>query len=62
MLFNIIQTAAAIHAISRRVRDPNTNAPITFLLSRVSAGFATISMNERDLIAVSVKLLVGVMI
>ncbi|VDN82903.1 unnamed protein product [Brugia pahangi] len=46
-------TAAAIHAISRRVRDPNTNAPITFLLSRVSAGFATISMNERDLIAVS---------
>ncbi|MCP9259009.1 Nuclear RNA export factor 1 [Dirofilaria immitis] len=48
-------TAAAIHAISRRVRDPNTNAPITFLLSRVSAGFATISMNERDLIAECLK-------
>lgn len=54
-MLDIIQTAAAIHAISRRVRDPNTNAPITFLLSRVSAGFATISMNERELIAVFVK-------
>ncbi|KAL4002523.1 TAP C-terminal domain family protein [Acanthocheilonema viteae] len=48
-------TAAAIHAISRRVRDPNTNAPITFLLSRVSAGFATISMTERELIAECLK-------
>lgn len=68
VLSYIIQTAAAIHAISRRVRDPNTNAPITFLLSRVSAGFATISMNERELIAVFVKLsvkpliLVGIII
>lgn len=49
-----MQTAAAIRAISRRVRDPNTNAPITFLSSRVAAGFAALSVNERDLIAVFV--------
>uniref|UniRef100_A0A915PWT3 Uncharacterized protein n=1 Tax=Setaria digitata TaxID=48799 RepID=A0A915PWT3_9BILA len=55
VLLSVIQTAAAIHAISRRVRDPNTNSPITFLLSRVSAGFATISINERDLIAECLK-------
>ncbi|VDM98733.1 unnamed protein product [Thelazia callipaeda] len=48
-------TASAIQAISRRVRDPKTNIPITFLLSRVSAGFATISVTERDLIAECLK-------
>lgn len=48
----IFQTAKAIVSISRRVRDPNTNSPITILSSRVSAGFATIPFAERQLIEV----------
>ncbi|KHN82020.1 Nuclear RNA export factor 1 [Toxocara canis] len=44
------ETAQAIKAISRRIRDPASNTTITFLVSRASAGFASISPGERQLI------------
>uniref|UniRef100_F1KXD7 Nuclear RNA export factor 1 n=1 Tax=Ascaris suum TaxID=6253 RepID=F1KXD7_ASCSU len=44
------ETANAIKAISRRIRDPVSNSPITFLVTRASAGIATVSPGERQLI------------
>ncbi|VDN40464.1 unnamed protein product [Gongylonema pulchrum] len=49
------QTAAAIQAISRRIRDPSTNIPITILSSRMSAGFTTIPFSEKQLIEECLK-------
>ncbi|VDN30366.1 unnamed protein product, partial [Gongylonema pulchrum] len=42
--------AAAIQAISRRIRDPASNTPITILRTRMSAGFTTILLSEKQLI------------
>uniref|UniRef100_A0A0N5AK00 Nuclear RNA export factor 1 n=1 Tax=Syphacia muris TaxID=451379 RepID=A0A0N5AK00_9BILA len=41
------ETAQAIKAISRRVRHPQTNQLVSFLVSRVPAGFAPLSSNDK---------------